>query len=245
MNVRTKTKIIKAQSRGKVNLGWLDSKHSFSFGHWYDPDRIQFGALRVLNDDIISGGSGFGTHPHQNMEIISIPLYGGLEHKDSTGTAQTLMPGEVQVMSAGTGVTHSEYNHKKDEDTNFLQIWILPRQQNEKPRYDQKDIPLENGKFSTLVTPDDAQEEGSVWIRQDAWISRLQNDASNTIKYHKKSDTSGVFFFVVEGEINVHDGSKEHRLSKRDALEISNSSDLDIESLQGPIDVLAIEVPLS
>src|SRR5919112_868569 len=133
-----KTIIHSADRRGHVSLGWLDSRHSFSFGNYYEPEKVQFGMLRVLNDDVIAGGSGFGTHPHDNMEIISIPVKGAIEHKDSTGTQAVINENDVQIMSAGTGIRHSEYNHYKDKTTNFLQIWIIPKKRNIQPRYDQK-----------------------------------------------------------------------------------------------------------
>src|SRR5665811_894789 len=149
-----KTKIQRASERGNANFGWLNSNHSFSFGHWYDPQKIHFGALRVLNDDVVKGGEGFGTHPHDNMEIVSIPLKGSLAHKDSTGTDGIIKTGDVQIMSAGTGIRHSEFNASKTEEVNFLQIWIIPKQQNIKPRYQQKTFNVSDrkNKWQTVVS---------------------------------------------------------------------------------------------
>jgi len=157
-----------APERGHVNFGWLDSHHSFSFGHWYDPAKVHFGALRVLNDDIVSGGGGFGTHPHDNMEIVSIPLKGSLAHKDSTGTDGIIRTGDVQIMSAGSGIRHSEFNHSKTEPTNFLQIWVFPKQRDIKPRYDQRRFDTKDriNKWQVVVSPD--QKENALWINQDA-----------------------------------------------------------------------------
>ena len=163
------TVIHKANQRGHADFGWLDSYHSFSFGNYYDPEKIHFGALRVLNDDVVIGGRGFGFHPHDNMEIISIPLEGDLEHKDSLGSQAVIRSGDVQVMSAGTGIVHSEYNQSKTEPVKFLQIWIVPSRQNVKPRYDQITLGiLEPNKFHLIVSPDPSDE--GVWIHQQAWL---------------------------------------------------------------------------
>src|SRR6476646_4488477 len=164
-----KTVLHEANNRGKANFGWLDSKHSFSFGHWYDPEKINFGALRVLNDDIVLGGEGFGAHPHDNMEIVSIPLYGALKHKDSTGRNEIIKQFDVQIMSAGSGITHSEFNASETEAVNFLQIWIMPKKRNIEPRYEQKTFSPANrsNRFQTVVAPDD---KDAVWINQDAWF---------------------------------------------------------------------------
>src|SRR3954470_9378100 len=151
-----KTILHSADRRGHVSFGWLDSHHSFSFGNYYEPEKVHFGMLRVLNDDIIAGGSGFGTHPHDNMEIISIPLKGAIAHKDSIGTQAVIHENDVQIMSAGTGIRHSEYNYSKEEPANFLQIWIIPKERNIKPRYDQKTFNPKDriNKLQTVVAPD-------------------------------------------------------------------------------------------
>lgn len=192
------TKIQRASERGNANFGWLNSNHSFSFGHFYDASKMNFGALRVLNDDEVSGGQGFGAHPHDNMEIISIPLKGSLAHKDSTGTDGIIQTGDVQIMSAGTGIKHSEYNASKTEGVNFLQIWILPKQKNIKPRYEQKTFSLEDrkNKWQTVVSPD--ENAGSVWINQDAVFSLAHSDKDSVISYKNKFSGNGIYLFIIE-----------------------------------------------
>src|SRR3954469_2714268 len=176
-----------ASERGHVNFGWLDSHHSFSFGHWYTPEKVHFGALRVLNDDEVSAGQGFGTHPHDNMEIISIPLEGDLEHKDSMGTTAVIKNGDVQVMSAGSGITHSEYNKNKDKAVKFLQIWIFPNKKNVKPRYDQLTLKEEDrkNKLQQIISPD--PDDAGVWIHQNAWFHLGKFDAGKTVEYTVKA----------------------------------------------------------
>jgi len=166
-----KTIIHKSDSRGFFDYGWLKTHHTFSFSNYYDPDRVSFGVLRVLNDDVVAAGKGFGTHPHNDMEIISIPLSGALAHKDNTGTEKAIVPNEVQVMSAGTGILHSEYNHSKDKETNFLQLWIFPDKKKHKPRYDQKSFNPEErkNKLQFIVTP--GKKNGNLWLNQDAYLS--------------------------------------------------------------------------
>jgi quercetin 2,3-dioxygenase len=225
--------------RGKVNFGWLDSHHSFSFGHWYDPKKIHFGALRVLNDDVVLGGGGFGTHPHENMEIISIPLSGALAHKDSMGTDGIIKTGDVQIMSAGTGIRHSEYNASKTAATNFLQIWIIPKTQNIAPRYDQKAF-SEAGRvnhWQILVSPD--PKDGGLWINQDARLSLVQMDGGTSLNYTSKFKNSGVYFFVIEGKISV--GGK--KLEKRDAIGVTDAGEV-LLNAEEKSEILAIEVPM-
>src|SRR6187402_2840113 len=173
-----------ANERGSNDIGWLKANFSFSFGPYYNPDKVHFGALRVLNDDIIAGGTGFGTHPHDNMEIITIPLDGALEHKDSMGNIGVIHSGEIQVMSAGSGVTHSEYNHSKTEEANTLQIWLFPKERNIKPRYDQKSFTdvLEINKLVKLISPD-KENKDTLWINQDAVFSMGDFEAENQINY--------------------------------------------------------------
>jgi redox-sensitive bicupin YhaK (pirin superfamily) len=227
-----------ADRRGHVNFGWLDSHHSFSFGHYHDPEKVNFGMLRVLNDDVITGGSGFGTHHHDNMEIISLPLYGALEHKDSTGTNAVINENDVQIMSAGTGIKHSEYNHYKDKETNFLQIWVFPKKRNITPRYDQKSFQAEDriNQFQTVVAPD---KEEAVWINQDAWFSlaNLKTDYSGS--YEIKKDGNGVYLFVLNGNVTVNGQS----LFKRDAIGVWDVDALDIVS-NTDAEVLLIDVPM-
>ncbi|MEP0987620.1 pirin family protein [Ekhidna sp.] len=234
-----KTLVHRANSRGNADFGWLKSKHSFSFGQYYNPERIHFGMLRVLNDDIVAGGAGFPTHPHDNMEIVSIPLKGALAHRDSTGTEKIIQTGEVQIMSAGSGLTHSEYNASKDEEVNFLQVWVLPKEKDINPRYDQKQFDSQNRQnaFQTVVAPDDPH---AVWINQDAWFSLSDLASGNTITYSMKQHGNGVYIFVINGQIEVAD----NRLSKRDAIGISNAELVSIAATEDA-ELLVIEVPMN
>ena len=228
-----------ADSRGSANHGWLNAKHSFSFASWFNPERIQFGALRVLNDDIIEGGMGFGTHPHDNMEIITIPLRGDLEHKDSMGNTEVIREGEIQVMSAGTGVHHSEYNKNADKEINLLQLWIFPDKRNVKPRYAQ--IPIDtlhkkNEPFQ-ILSPN-ADDQG-VWIHQNAWFHMLDLEAEKSVYYDLKAEGNGVYAFVIEGEAEIG----EQLLEKRDALGITETATFEVIAHQDA-QILLIEVPM-
>lgn len=233
-----KTKIQRASERGKVNFGWLNSNHSFSFGHWYDPTKMNFGALRVLNDDVVKGGQGFGAHPHDNMEIISIPLKGSLAHKDSTGTDGIIKTGDVQIMSAGSGIKHSEFNASKTEDVNFLQIWILPKVENIQPRYEQKafDIEGRKNKWQIVVSPD--ENDGGVWINQDAVLSLANGEKNTTLTYKHKFKDDCIYLFVIEGQVEI----KDEILNKRDAMEISETDGFKIKA-KSDCELLVIEVP--
>ncbi len=230
------TVLHKADTRGTANFGWLDSKHSFSFGHYYDPNRIQFGALRVLNDDIVEPGYGFGTHPHDNMEIVSIPLVGTLAHKDSTGNEKTIQTGEVQIMSAGTGLTHSEYNHSKTERVNFLQVWVLPKQRNITPRYDQRFFDFKPNAFTLVVAPD---EENALWINQDAWFSIGKLEAGQELAYATHQSGNGVYAFVIDGLVEIGG----NQLSKRDGIGIVGEANISFKATTD-LTVLVIEVPM-
>jgi len=234
-----KTILHKAEDRGHVNFGWLNSNHSFSFGHYHDPGKIHFGALRVLNDDVVSGGGGFGTHPHDNMEIVSIPLHGDLEHKDSMGTHAVIRQNDVQIMSAGTGIQHSEKNLHEGEEVRFLQIWVFPKEKNIKPRYDQKtfDRAERLNKLRTVVAPDD---DNAVWINQDAWFSLGKYDAAKRETYKLRNNINGVYAFVLEGSVTI-DGQQ---LNKRDALGISETEVIKIE-IEAGAEILLIEVPMT
>ena len=234
-----KTKIQKASERGNVNFGWLNSNHSFSFGHFYDATKMHFGALRVLNDDVVTGGQGFGVHGHDNMEIISIPLKGALAHKDSTGTDGIIQTGDVQIMSAGSGIKHSEFNASKTEEVNFLQIWVLPKQKNIKPLYEQKTFSAANrkNKWQTVVSPDENAD--SVWINQDAVFSLAHAEKDATIIYKNKFNGNGVYLFIIEGDAEVNGET----LHKRDAMEISDADEFEIK-INADADLLAIEVPM-
>jgi redox-sensitive bicupin YhaK (pirin superfamily) len=234
-----KTVFHKAGERGRVNFGWLDSHHSFSFGHYHDPNKIHFGALRVLNDDTVSAGGGFGTHPHDNMEIVSIPLHGDLEHKDSTGTEAVIRQNDVQIMSAGTGIQHSEKNHNAGEEVKFLQIWVIPKERNIKPRYDQKTFKPDDrlNKLKVVVAPDN---DDAVWINQDAWFSLGKFDKQHTESYQIKKAGNGVYVFVLEGQVRIG----EHKLNKRDALGVWETGSIEL-SIEDSAEVLLIEVPMN
>ena len=229
-----------ADKRGHANHGWLDAHHSFSFAGWYDPAKIHFGALRVLNDDIVNGGQGFGRHQHDNMEIITIVLDGALEHKDSMGHTQAIIPNEVQVMSAGSGVTHSEYNHNKDKKVNLLQTWIFPNKRDVTPRYDQKMFAPEDriNQLQPLVSPIDNEDAG-LKIHQDAWIYRTTLEAGKTVKHRLHTKGHGAYIFVITGKVTVAG----QVLSKRDALGISETDDFELTA-GSDSDVLIFEVPM-
>jgi quercetin 2,3-dioxygenase len=235
-----KTVLHKAETRGRANHGWLDSHHTFSFAHYYNPERVQFGVLRVLNDDIVDGGKGFGTHPHDNMEIISIPLSGDLEHKDSMGNTTVIQQNDVQIMSAGTGIYHSEYNKNKDQKVNFLQIWVFPKQENIQPRYGQKTFNPEErvNKLQQVITP--AKDGEGIWINQDAWfhLGNLKKDFSTT--YDVKQKGNGVYAFVISGDVTIN-GQK---LSKRDGLGVWETDKLDINA-DADAEILLMEVPMN
>ncbi len=229
-----------ANKRGHANHGWLDAHHSFSFASWYDPTKVHFGALRVLNDDIVAGGEGFGKHPHDNMEIITIVLDGALEHKDSMGHTQAILPNEVQVMSAGSGVYHSEYNHNPDKKVNLLQTWIFPKEKNVVPRYDQKLFSPEDrvNNLQALVSPIYNNDAG-LKIHQDAWIYRTALQAGKSVTHQLHTDTHGVYVFVITGKVNV--GGQV--LNKRDAIGISETGSVEITA-DSDSDVLIFEVPM-
>lgn len=229
----------KAATRGHANHGWLDSHHSFSFANYYNPERMNFGVLRVLNDDKVAPGMGFGTHPHDNMEIISIPLEGDLEHQDSMGNKAVIKEGDVQVMSAGTGIFHSEYNKNKDKEVKFLQIWVFPNKRNVQPRYDQisiRDIEKQNELYQVLSP--NADDQG-VWVHQNAWFHLGRFDANIETSYTLKDKNNGVYIFVLEGEVEV-EGQK---LEKRDGFGLWNTSKVNLKALTNS-SVLLMEVPM-
>lgn len=232
----------RADTRGAANFGWLQSRHTFSFANYFDPERMQFGALRVLNDDVVAGGHGFGTHPHRDMEIVSIPLAGGLEHKDSMGTGSVIRAGEVQIMSAGTGILHSEYNASETETVNFLQIWVLPEQQGITPRYDQKafDLDAHRDRLVTVVSPDPA-DESAVWINQQARFSLGKLSAGATVEYERLREGNGIYVFVIDGSVTLPDG--ETRLESRDAAGVSDRARLEVRA-ESDSQVLLIDVPM-
>jgi redox-sensitive bicupin YhaK (pirin superfamily) len=238
MSVQTKNKVYhSAESRGLANHGWLISRHTFSFANYYNPDRVHFGALRVLNDDIVKPGMGFGTHPHDNMEIISIPISGSLAHKDNTGNEKEIKTGEVQIMSAGSGIQHSEYNYSKTEDVNFLQIWILPKEKNISPRYDQKDFSgdLKSNKMVTVVSP---SKDGSLWINQDAELSLGKLSAGTSLKHKLQLKGNGIYAFVIDGTVKINDTA----LSNRDAVGFFEINEINIDAEEAS-NLLLIEIP--
>lgn len=237
-----KTKLYKSNERGTANHGWLKANFSFSFAHYFNPEKVNFGALRVLNDDIIQGGMGFGTHPHNNMEIITIPLKGSLKHRDSmTNEWIPIHAGEVQVMSAGTGVQHSEMNNHPTEEINLFQIWIVPNQQEVKPRYDQKKFEASErkNKLQILVSSIDEMFEGSLKIHQYAQISRIDLDKDSNFNYKLKSEMNGVYVMLIEGEVVID----QNTLHKRDALGIEQTATFEINAAKKS-EILFIEVPM-
>ncbi len=227
------------ESRGLADHGWLKSRHTFSFAAYHNQERMSFGLLRVLNDDIVKASMGFGTHPHDNMEIISIPLSGSLRHQDSMGNTHIISAGEVQIMSAGSGITHSEYNNSSSDDVNFLQIWVLPKEKDITPRYDQKilDAAKRKNRFQILVAPNVSEE--SVWINQDAWFSLADIEAEQEVNYEKNNSNNGVYFFVIEGDANIAG----HDVKQRDGLGIIDGETYPVFA-QTKTQLLAIEVPL-
>jgi redox-sensitive bicupin YhaK (pirin superfamily) len=231
----------KSDSRGLADHGWLKSRHTFSFANYYNPERMNFGVLRVLNDDRVAPGMGFGTHPHDNMEIISIPLAGDLEHKDSMGNVAVIRNGDIQVMSAGTGIQHSEYNRSKDQEVKFLQIWVFPNKRNVTPRYDQLPLKLDDrhNRLQQVLSPN-PQDEG-VWIHQDAWFHIGQFDQGKGTQYQVKRKGNGVYVFVLSGSIQV-DGQN---LESRDGFGIWDVESLDLKAISLSAEVLLMDVPMS
>ncbi len=228
----------KADTRGKVDFGWLKSNHTFSFGNYMNPDRIRFASLRVLNDDMVAPGRGFDPHPHQNMEIISIPMEGALEHKDSIGTSGIIRSGEVQVMSAGTGIVHSEYNHSKTEPVKFLQIWVLPDTKGVQPRYDQKKFSPDDrkNKFQTIVSPKDSPE--GLWIHQNAWFSLGNLEEGAEVEYKTRNQDGGVYAFLISGKVKINGAE----LNARDGVGFAGSDLLKVKALETS-ELLLMDVP--
>ncbi|WP_221442697.1 MULTISPECIES: pirin family protein [Aequorivita] len=234
------TVIHKAETRGHANHGWLNSHHTFSFANYHNPERMHFGVLRVLNDDTVAAGMGFGTHPHDNMEIISIPLEGDLEHKDSKGNVAVIKEGDVQVLSAGTGITHSEYNKNKDKEVKFLQIWVFPKEREVKPRYDQisiRDIAKKN-EFYQVLSPN--EDDQGVWINQDAWFHIGKFEKGKSDEYKIKREGNGVYAFILEGEVEIN-GEK---LSKRDGMGIWDTESINVKATDDAR-VLLMDVPMT
>lgn len=236
-----RSRLFLKSERGTADHGWLQANFSFSFGPYYNPDMVQFGMLRVLNDDTIGAGMGFGTHPHDNMEIITIPLEGGLMHRDSMGSEATVRFGEVQVMSAGTGITHSEMNASQTERAKTLQLWIFPDKQNVTPRYDQKAFDLESNKnlLVNIVSPEGRADNGSIWIHQNAYLHLGVFDAGQTADYHIKSEGNGVYLFMIEGKLEINNDI----VNERDAYGIVEFDSFTFTT-KAASKVLIIEVPM-
>ena len=231
----------KANTRGHANHGWLDSWHTFSFAGYYDPTRTHFGVLRVLNDDTVAPGMGFGKHPHENMEIISIPLEGDLEHQDNTGTNQVIKSGDVQVMSAGSGIAHSEKNKNNDQQVKFLQIWVFPNKKDVKPRYEQKTFSEadKQNKLATVVSPV-GTKDGGVQIYQDAWFHLGNLEKGTELNYDLKQKENGVYAFVLDGDVTIN----EIALNRRDGLGLSETEKLVIKADENA-KILLMEVPMN
>lgn len=234
------TVLHKAATRGLANHGWLNSHHTFSFANYHNPERMHFGVLRVLNDDTVASSRGFGTHPHDNMEIISIPLFGDLEHKDNMGNKKIIKNGDVQVLSAGTGITHSEYNANSDKEVKFLQIWLFPNKKQVKPRYDQisiRDIETKN-EFYQILSPN--KNDKGVWIHQNAWFHLGKFDKQQSITYSLKDKTNGVYAFILEGNTIIAG----QQLNKRDGFGIWSTDKIEIETEKNS-KILLMEVPMT
>lgn len=237
-----KTRLFPKNQRGMANHGWLQANFSFSFGPYHNPDMVQFGMLRVLNDDTIAAGMGFGTHPHDNMEIITIPLEGGLTHRDSMGNQATVRFGEVQVMSAGTGIQHSEMNASQAEQAKTLQLWIFPEKENVTPRYDQKSFDLEahRNTLVNIVSPPDKNDGNALWIHQQAYLHLGVFDAGKNADYTLKIEGNGVYLFLIEGALDING----QRVNERDAFGAVAFETLEIKTLE-PSKILIIEVPMA
>ena len=236
-----KSRLFPKNQRGTANHGWLQANFSFSFGNYYNPDMVQFGMLRVLNDDTIGAGMGFGTHPHDNMEIITIPLEGGLTHRDSMGNQETVRFGEVQVMSAGTGIQHSEMNASQTEQTKTLQLWIFPDKLNVEPRYSQKGFNLENNRNSliNIVSPEDKNDGNALWIYQQAFLHLGVFDTGKTITYNVNIPENGIYLFLIEGELEINGQA----VNERDAYGIIEFDSVEIQT-KSASKILIIEAPM-
>lgn len=235
------TVLHKSNTRGSAEHGWLQGKHSFSFASYFNPERMSFGVLRVLNDDVIAAGMGFGTHPHDNMEIITIPLEGDLEHKDSMNNTAVIKSGDIQVLSAGSGITHSEYNKNKDRPVKLLQIWVLPNKHNVSPRYDQISLNIEDrhNKFQQVLSPN--SNDSGVWIHQEAWFSMIDIDEGKSMNYRLKNpEKNGVYLFVLNGKATINN----QLVEDRDGYGLWNTSEIEIVA-NSNAELLLMEVPMS
>lgn len=239
--IMANTVLHRADTRGHANHGWLDSHHTFSFANYYNPERMHFGVLRVLNDDWVAPGRGFGRHPHDNMEIISIPLLGDLEHQDSMNNKQVIRQGDIQVMSAGTGIFHSEFNRNPDKEVRFLQIWVFPNKKNVEPRYDQLAYDRDKAHNNLLQVLSPNPDDAGVWIHQDAWFHLGNFDKGFQTEYTlKRPEKNGVYAFVLEGSVNINGQS----LGRRDGLGLWDTTKLNIQADE-KAELLLMEVPMS
>jgi len=238
--IMANTVLHKSDTRGHANHGWLDSHHTFSFANYHNPERMHFGVLRVLNDDQVTGGMGFGRHPHDNMEIISIPLEGDLEHQDSMGNTTVIRNGDIQVMSAGTGIFHSEYNKNKDNLVKFLQIWVFPNKRNVTPRYDQLTLNAadRHNKLQQVLSPD--PDDAGVWIHQDAWFHLGNFDKGVSQEYRLRKAGNGVYAFVLKGDVTIND----QKLNTRDGIGIWDTDKITV-SADSQAEFLLMEVPMA
>lgn len=235
-----KLSVHRASARGGANHGWLNAKHYFSFGNYHDAAKVHFGLLRVLNDDTIAAGAGFPAHPHNNMEIVTVPLSGALQHKDNTGGEGVIKAGDVQIMSAGTGVQHSEFNASKTEEATLFQVWIFPKEKNIKPRYDQRsfDINERINKWQVVVSPE--KKDHALWINQDARFSLTKIEAGKTMEYENAFRGNGIYLVIVNGSITIDD----QQLNKRDGIGISGADTFSITAIEDS-ELMAIEVPMN
>lgn len=236
------TQLFESNTRGTADFGWLKANFSFSFGNYFNPERLQFGMLRVLNDDTIAGGTGFGTHSHANMEIVTIPLEGALQHRDSMGNKGIIGFGEVQVMSAGSGIEHSEMNASQNEDAKTLQLWVFPDTKNVNPRYDQKSFDIENqiNTFVNVVSPNDNNDGNALWVYQKTFINIGIFDRNTSVTYEVKIPKNGVYLFLIEGEIVVNNQT----LKARDAMGITDFDQFEIK-ISTKSKILLVEVPMN
>lgn len=228
-----------SDTRGHANHGWLDARHSFSFANYQDRTRMHFGVLRVLNDDMVSAQKGFGMHPHDNMEIITIPLEGQILHKDDMGNSEVIKHGDVQVMSAGTGIVHSEFNNG-DVPLKLLQIWVFPNKRNVKPRYQQITLDVKDriNQFQQVVSPN--EQDAGVWIHQDAWFMLGNFEKDKALNYKINKAGNGVYAFVIKGSASIN----HQTLQTRDGFGIWEVEKLDIQILENNTEILLIEVPM-
>jgi quercetin 2,3-dioxygenase len=235
-----KTIIQKASERGSGDFGWLKPNYYFSFGQYNNPQKVHFGLLRVLNDDFIAGGGAFPTHPHENMEIVTIPLSGSIKHKDSTGGEGVIKAGDIQIMSAGSGVQHSEANASATDPITLFQVWVYPKKRNITPRYDQRTFDIEGRKNKWQIVVSPREEDGALWINQDARFALTKLDAGKTLTYENAFAGNGVYLVVINGSVKIGN----QVLNKRDAVGISDTASFTIEAVE-ETELLAVEVPMN